>query len=83
MDTLHLLVYGTNGLVYSEKFSDAVGKDIHTFSFELTEIMKPEIRGIVFYIRPQDGVMVYDEFSISLGFSIDNSVSTSVVPRQA
>ena len=75
METLHLLVYGLNGLIYSEEFSDAVGKDLYTFRIKLLEKMKPEIRGLVFYIRPVDGIMVYDEFALSLGFSIDNSVS--------
>jgi len=70
-----LLVFGINGLIHNEEFSDAVGRDLHTFKIELTEEMKPEIRGLVFYIRPSDGLMIYDEFSISLGFSIGNFVS--------
>ena len=75
IEILTLLVFGTNGLIYSEEFEDAAGKDIYNFKIQLTEEMKPEIRGLVFYIRPSDGVMVYDEFSLSLGFSIDNFVS--------
>jgi len=78
IETLNLLIFGTNGLVYSEQFPDAIGKDIFTFSFQLTNKMTPEIRGLVFYIRLSDGVMVHDEFSLSLGFSIDNSVSMQI-----
>jgi len=69
------MIFGTNGLMYNQEFPDAVGKDIYSFNIQLTEEMKPEIRGLVFYIRPSDGVMVYDEFSLSLGFSVDNFVS--------
>lgn len=78
MQVLNLLVFGTNGLILSKKYPDAVGKDVILLSFKLTEEMRPEARGLVFYVRPQDGVMVYDEFSISLGFLIDNFVSNIV-----
>jgi len=74
MQTLNLMVFGTNGLIFNEEFPDAAGKDIFMMTLELTEDMKPEVRGLVFYVRDQDGIMVYDEFSISLGFSIDNFV---------
>lgn len=79
IETLNLLVFGSNGMVYSNQFPDAVGKDIFTFSFKLTSNMKPEIRGIVFYIRPKDGIIVHDEFTLSLGFSIENFVSVKEV----
>lgn len=77
-ETLNLLVFGPNGKVYSNQYADAIGKDIYTFSFKLTNNMKPEIRGLVFYIRPSDGILVHDEFTLSLGFSIENSVSIYV-----
>ncbi|CAG9810237.1 unnamed protein product [Chironomus riparius] len=72
MNELHLVVFGLQGIVYSNKFPGSVDKDIFEVSFELTEEMKPEARGIVFYVR--NGVMIYDEFSVLLGFSIDNSL---------
>ncbi|XP_070504809.1 CD109 antigen-like isoform X2 [Chironomus tepperi] len=77
METLNLMIFGTNGLIYSEEFPDAVGKDLYNFNIQLTDEMKPEIRGLVFYTRPSDGVMVYDDFSLALGFSIDNSLEIS------
>ncbi|KAL7011354.1 hypothetical protein ACKWTF_014235 [Chironomus riparius] len=77
LETLNLLVFGTNGLIYSEEFPEAIGKDIYNFNFQLSEEMKPEIRGLVFYIRPSDGIMVYDEFILRLGFSINNFLEIS------
>ena len=73
MEELHLIVFGLQGIVHSEKFPEAVERDTFEVSFDLTEEMKPEARGIVFYVK--NGLLIYDEFSVSLGFSIDNSVS--------
>jgi len=70
-----VLVFGLNGIIHNDEFSDAVGKDIYNFTIAVTEEMKPEARGIVFYIKPNTGFIIYDEFSIPLGFSIENSVS--------
>lgn len=79
MESLHVLIIGLNGIVHYEEFSDATGKDVYDFDVKLTEEMKPESRGIVFYVRPTDGVIVYDEFVISLGFGIENLVSLSAI----
>lgn len=75
MESLHVLIIGLNGIVHYEEFSDAIGKDVFDFDVQLTEEMKPESRGIAFYVRPSDGIIVYDEFVISLGFGIENLVS--------
>lgn len=74
MEVLHVLVFGLNGIVYSEEFFETVGKDIHNFSIIVTEEMKPESRGLVFYMKPKSAIMIYDEFSIKPGLSIENSV---------
>jgi hypothetical protein len=75
METLHVLVMGPFGIVHNQEFKDAVQKDIYDFSITLTEDMRPEARGIAFYVRPSDGVIVFDEFVISSGVSVENSVS--------
>lgn len=75
MEELHLIVFGANGIVLHESFPDSVQKDIFEINLILTNEMKPEARGLVYYSRLSDGALVYDEFSISLGFYIDNSVS--------
>jgi len=75
MEALHVLVIGTFGIVYNKEFKDAVQKDIFNFSIPLTEEMRPEARGIAFYVRPSDGVIVFDEFSLNPGVSVENSVS--------
>lgn len=79
MEVLHVLVFGLNGIIHSEEFSDAVGKDIYNFTIPVTEEMKPEARGLVFYMKPTDGLMIYDEFTVSLGFSIKNSVGSNSI----
>lgn len=75
METLHVLVVGKFGIVHSVEFKDAVQKDVYEFSVPLTEEMRPEARGIAFYVRRPDGVIVFDEFSLAPGVSVDNSVS--------
>ncbi|CAG9810259.1 unnamed protein product [Chironomus riparius] len=77
MESLHVLLIGLNGIVHYEEFPDAMDKDIFEFSIELTEEMKPESRGIAFYIRPSDGVLIYDEFVLSLTFGIENLLEIS------
>ena len=78
MEVPYLLIFGTKGIIHSQNFEDAVGKDVFDFPLELTDEMRPEARGLVFYMRASDGAIVYDEFSLSIGFSIDNSVSLSL-----
>ncbi|XP_070504813.1 thioester-containing protein 1 allele S3-like [Chironomus tepperi] len=74
MEELHLIVFGLNGVVMQETFLDALGYDLYEIKMKVTNDMKPEARGLVFYSRFSDGALVYDEFSISLGFSVDNSL---------
>ena len=75
MEELHLVIFGLKGIVYSEKFADAQSKVVYDAKFRLTDDMRPEVRGLLFYVKPETGAIVYDEFSISVGFSIRNSVS--------
>ena len=75
METLHLLVFGSHGVISYKNYSDAVGKDIYNFTLELSEEMRPEARGLVFYTRLSDGAIIYDEFSLTPGFSVNNFVS--------
>ncbi|CAG9810247.1 unnamed protein product [Chironomus riparius] len=77
MELPRLLVFGTKGIIQSQTFNDSVGKDVFEFSLELTDEMRPEAHGLVFYTRDADGAMVYDEFSIKIGFSINNSLEIS------
>ncbi|XP_070504793.1 uncharacterized protein [Chironomus tepperi] len=78
MESLHVLLIGINGIVFYEEFSDAVGKDIYEFAVELTEEMRPESRGIVFYVRRSDGVLIYDEFLVNIGYGFENTLEISV-----
>ena len=73
MELLHVVVVGTKGIVFSKDFPDSIGNDIVNFEVPLSDDMKPEARGLAFYIK--NGEMVYDEFSLNLGFSVDNAVS--------
>jgi len=75
METLHVVVFGISGIIHVEEFPDAEGKDVYDFALKLTENMKPEAKMFVFYVHEKTGVLIYDELSINLGFSIDNSVS--------
>lgn len=76
LGTLHVLIFGMHGLIISKEYLQAEGMDIFDFTVELTEQMKPECRGLVFYVR--DGVIIFDEFSLVIGVSIDNSVSVFI-----
>ena len=78
MEELHLVVFGSNGIVLHESFPDAMQKDVYEINLVVTNEMKPEARGLVFYSRLSDGALIYDEFSIGLGFSIENSVSKKI-----
>ncbi|CAG9810249.1 unnamed protein product [Chironomus riparius] len=72
MERLHVVVVGTKGVVFSQDFPDSIGKDVVNFEVPLSDDMKPEARGLAFYSR--NGEMVYDEFSISTRFSVDNDL---------
>ncbi|XP_070504853.1 thioester-containing protein 1 allele R1-like [Chironomus tepperi] len=82
MEQLHLLIFGTNGIIHSEIFEDSEGKDVYEFSLQITDEMRPEARGLVFYTRLSDGAIIYDEFSLNIGFSINNSLEFTA-PDQA
>jgi len=75
MTTLHVLVIGLTGLVYKKEFPNAAGKNFFQFSFPFINNMMPESRGIVFYVRPSDGVLIYDEFKINHRHGTKNYVS--------
>lgn len=75
MEHLYLIVFGSQGIIKTANFSDAIGRDEFEFSLDLTDEMRPEARGIVFYVEPEFGHIVYDEFSLQIGFSISNWVS--------
>ncbi|XP_070504758.1 thioester-containing protein 1 allele R1-like [Chironomus tepperi] len=82
MEVLRLLIFGTKGIIHSQQFDDAAGKDLFDFPLVLTDEMRPEARGLVYYARASDGALVYDEFSLSIGFTIENSLEISA-PEQA
>ena len=73
METLHVLVIGTKGIIHSQDYQDAAGKDIFNFDVPLSDEMVPEARGLAFYVRGDS--IIYDEFSINVGFGVDNAVS--------
>ena len=72
---MHVLVIGPYGIVYTKDYPDAQGKDVFEFTLELTAEMRPESHVIVFYVRRDDGVIIHDEFGLSLGYSAENHVS--------
>ena len=75
MSILHFIVIGSEGIIISENYPDSYPKKAYFIALKLTENMKPESTGIIYYVRKQDGSIVYDTFSISLGFTMENSVS--------
>ncbi|CAH1733711.1 unnamed protein product [Chironomus riparius] len=79
LETLHVLVIGQEGIIQSQEFPDAVGMDVYKFPIKLTESMKPEARVFAFYVKPESGVIIYDELQLSLGFSIENAIDIFAV----
>ncbi|XP_070504794.1 uncharacterized protein [Chironomus tepperi] len=78
MESLHVLLIGINGIVHYEEFPNAAGLDLFEFTVELTEEMRPESRGIVFYVRRSDGVLIYDDFVVKIGYETENTLEISV-----
>ncbi|XP_070504781.1 thioester-containing protein 1 allele S1-like [Chironomus tepperi] len=80
METLHVLVMGQDGIIVNKEYPEAAGNDIFKFTITLTQEMKPEARVLVFYVKPDSGVIIYDELTIALGFSIDNTIDIYADP---
>lgn len=74
-ETLHAVVIGPFGVVYTNSFPSANGKDNFEFTIAFNKDMQPEAHVIVFYIRSTDGEIIRDDFQVKTGFDIDNSVS--------
>jgi uncharacterized protein with ATP-grasp and redox domains len=76
IQTLNLVVIGRQGLITSKHYADAKFKSSYNFTFEITQEMMPEATAIVFYVRDQDGEVIFDQFNIELGFKSNNKVSS-------
>lgn len=75
MQSLSVVVIGRNGLIYSKNYPAAVDAQSFEFNLKITQEMAPEASVIVFYVRDQDGDIVYDQFKVELGFKGTNYVS--------
>lgn len=75
MEELHIMVIGPQGLSYKNSFSRATDKDLHEFSFKLTDDMRPEASVIIYYVTP-DLVTVYDVLTLKTEMNLKNYVST-------
>jgi len=73
--TLHVLVIGSTGLLYSKNYTEAHNKGTFKFALQLSEQMSPEAYIIMFYARAEDGVIISDEIPIGVVFTATNSVS--------
>ena len=74
MQSLHLIIFGQIGIIHTEEYPKAKDKLNFNLKINITEEMRPEVAGLVFYIDSMTGVMVYDEFTLNLGFDEDNKV---------
>lgn len=74
IQSLNVVVIGLNGLVYSKNYENAADSKFFNFNLKITQEMAPEATVIVFYVREQDGDIVYDEFKVELGFTGQNYV---------
>jgi uncharacterized protein with ATP-grasp and redox domains len=59
----------------SRHFPKAQNTNFFNFTFDITQEMMPEANVIVFYVREQDGEIIFDNFIIELGFKTRNFVS--------
>ncbi|KAL7011173.1 hypothetical protein ACKWTF_014134 [Chironomus riparius] len=77
LQTLHVLVIGSTGLLYSKSFPEAHDKESFKFSLTLSEQMSPQAYIVTFYTRAEDGVMIGDELMITLKHSARNWIEIS------
>ena len=77
IQSLSVVVIGRDGLIYSKTYPEAVNKQSFKFNLKITQEMAPESSVIVFYVREQDGDIVFDQFKVELGFKGTNQVSSS------
>lgn len=75
IQSLSVAIIGLNGLVYSENFKNLNDLSKFNFNLKITKEMAPESSIIVFYVREQDGDIVYDEFKVELELIEKNHVS--------
>lgn len=79
MNSLKVLVVTRNGLVNSLDLEDAKDNTEYEFDLDVTKDMRPEATVIVFYVRDQDGEIVYDQFKLELGFQSQNKVRVEIL----
>jgi hypothetical protein len=73
------VIFGKNGIVYSKVYKEAQYQETFNVSFRLTSEMAPKADVIIFYLRDQDGNIIFDQFELNLGFQGSNFVSNSNV----
>ena len=74
IQSLSVAVISLNGLVYSKNFKNSNDLRMFNFNLKITQKMAPEASVIVFYVKEQNGDIVFDEFKIELGFAPKNYV---------
>lgn len=75
METLHVEVVSLHGIVYSESFTTAEGKDMFSFSLTLTEKMQPASTIFMYYVRKNDGAIIHDSLPLNFDVNFENYVS--------
>lgn len=75
LEPLNVVVFGKTGIVYSKVHKDAQYESKFNISFVITSDMAPKADVIIFYLREQDGSMIFDQFELDLGFKSSNFVS--------
>lgn len=73
-EPLNVVVVGSTGIVYSKVYKEAQYKTDFNIYVAITEDMTPKADVIVFYLRDQDGFMVFDQLELNLGFQGENFV---------
>lgn len=74
MRPLKVLVVGRSGFIYTHEYKDVEEFDNYKFDLEITREMAPEASVVAFYVRDDDGEIIYDQFTLKLGFRSDNEV---------
>ncbi|XP_070508745.1 thioester-containing protein 1 allele R1-like [Chironomus tepperi] len=73
-ESLHMLVFGPNGLIQSKEYPEAQNRQNININLELTEEMTPKCLVLMFYVRQSDGLIIYDQFPVSFKINPKNTL---------
>jgi uncharacterized protein with ATP-grasp and redox domains len=79
METLNIVAVGQRGIVYTNHYEESAEKANFNITFSVTKDMAPETKIFVYYIRDNDGAIIYDYFIIELGMNNENFVKNFII----